>query len=274
MPIVPGHEIVGRVEQRGALVHGFEPGTRVGIPWLGWSCGECEFCRSGRENLCRRARYTGYQINGGYAEYTVADARFCFSLPDRYDDEHAAPLLCAGLIGYRAYRMAGPERRLGVYGFGAAAHVITQVAVHQGREVYAFVSPGDDQAMRFARDVGAIWAGASNEPPPVPLDAAIIFAPVGRLVPEALSRIVPGGVVVCAGIHMSDIPSFPYRLLWEERIIRSVANLTRRDAEEFLRLAAEIPLRTHIQTYPLEDANRALDDLRAGRLSGAAVLVP
>ncbi len=274
MPIVPGHEIVGRVEQRGALVHGFEPGTRVGIPWLGWSCGECEFCQSGRENLCRRARYTGYQINGGYAEYTVADARFCFPLPAAYDDAHAAPLLCAGLIGYRAYRMAGSGTRVGLYGFGAAAHVITQVAVHQGRDIYAFVSPGDEQAMRFARDVGATWAGASNEPPPVLLDAAIIFAPVGRLVPEALSRIVPGGVVVCAGIHMSDIPSFPYRLLWEERIIRSVANLTRRDAEEFLTLAADIPLRTHIQTYPLEDANRALDDLRAGRLSGAAVLLP
>jgi propanol-preferring alcohol dehydrogenase len=274
IPIVPGHEIVGCVERRGDRVSGFELGARVGIPWLGWSCGECEFCQGGRENLCRRARYTGYQINGGYAEYALADARFCFSLPDRYDDGHAAPLLCAGLIGYRAYRMAGPGRRLGVYGFGAAAHVITQVAVHQRREVYAFVSPGDDQAMRFARDVGAAWAGPSNEPPPLPLDCAIIFAPVGRLVPEALSRTAPGGVVVCAGIHMSDIPSFPYRLLWEERIVRSVANLTRRDAEEFLTLAADIPLRTHIQTYPLGEANRALDDLRAGRVSGAAVLVP
>jgi propanol-preferring alcohol dehydrogenase len=274
IPIVPGHEIVGRVEQRGSHVTGFEPGTRIGIPWLGWSCGECEFCLAGRENLCRRARYTGYQINGGYAEYTIADSRFCFPLPDRYDDAHAAPLLCAGLIGYRAYRMGGPGRRLGIYGFGAAAHVITQVAVHDGREVYAFVSPGDDQAMRFARQVGATWAGPSNEPPPVPLDTALIFAPVGRLVPEALSRTTPGGVVVCAGIHMSDIPSFPYRLLWEERIIRSVANLTRRDAEEFLALAADVPLRTHIQTYPLADANHALDDLRAGRLSGAAVLVP
>jgi propanol-preferring alcohol dehydrogenase len=272
--IVPGHEIVGRVEQRGDRVTGFELGMRIGIPWLGWSCGECEFCLAGRENLCRRARYTGYQINGGYAEYAVADARFCFPLPDRYDDGHAAPLLCAGLIGYRAYRMAGPGRRLGVYGFGAAAHVITQVAVHQGREVYAFVSPGDDQAMRFAREVGATWAGPSNEPPPMPLDCAIIFAPVGRLVPEALSRTTPGGVVVCAGIHMSDIPSFPYRLLWEERIVRSVANLTRRDAEEFLALAADTPLRTHIQVYSLGDANRALDDLRAGRVSGAAVLVP
>jgi alcohol dehydrogenase, propanol-preferring len=274
IPIVPGHEIVGRVERCGDRVTTFSTGARVGIPWLGWSCGECEFCRAGRENLCPRARYTGYQINGGYAEYTVADARFCFPLPDRYDDGHAAPLLCAGLIGYRAYRMAGPGTRLGVYGFGAAAHVITQVAVSQGREVYAFVSPRDDQAMRFARDVGATWAGPSNEPPPVPLDSAIIFAPVGSLVPEALSRITPGGIVVCAGIHMSDIPSFPYRLLWEERVVRSVANLTRRDAEEFLALAADVPLRTHIERYPLAEANRALDDLRAGRLSGAAVLLP
>jgi propanol-preferring alcohol dehydrogenase len=274
MPIVPGHEIVGRVEQCGEQVTGFQTGSRVGIPWLGWSCGECQFCVAGRENLCRRARYTGYQINGGYAEYVVADARFCFPLPATYDDVHAAPLLCAGLIGYRAYRMAGPGSRLGVYGFGAAAHIITQVAVHQEREVYAFVSPGDDEAMRFARQVGATWAGASNEPPPVPLDCALIFAPVGRLVPEALSRTAPAGVVVCAGIHMSDIPSFPYRLLWEERIVRSVANLTRSDAREFLALAADIPLRTHIQPYPLAEANRALDDLRDGRLSGAAVLVP
>lgn len=274
IPIVPGHEIVGRVDRCGDRVTSFAPGARVGIPWLGWSCGDCEFCLAGRENLCRRARYTGYQINGGYAEYTVADARFCFPLPDRYDDGHAAPLLCAGLIGYRAYRMAGPGTRLGLYGFGAAAHVITQVAVHQGREVYAFVSPGDDQAMHFARDVGATWAGPSNAPPPVALHSAIIFAPVGRLVPEALSRTAPGGIVVCAGIHMSDIPSFPYHLLWEERVLRSVANLTRRDAEEFLALAADVPLRTHIQVYPLADANRALDDLRAGRLSGAAVLVP
>jgi propanol-preferring alcohol dehydrogenase len=274
IPIVPGHEIVGRVERCGDGVNGFEPGSRVGIPWLGWSCGECEFCRSGRENLCRRARYTGYQINGGYAEYVVADARFCFPLPAKYDDVHAAPLLCAGLIGYRAYRMAGHGRRVGVYGFGAAAHIITQVAVHQQREVYAFASPGDDEAMRFATRVGAAWAGASNEPPPTSLDCAIIFAPVGRLVPEALSRTTPGGVVVCAGIHVSDIPSFPYRLLWEERVVRSVANLTRNDAREFLALAAEIPLRMHVEPYPLGEANRALDDLRAGRLSGAAVLIP
>ena len=274
IPIVPGHEIVGRVEQVGNRVDTFAPGDRIGIPWLGWSCGECEFCRAARENLCPRARYTGYQINGGYAQYAVADARFCFSLPAAYDDHHVAPLLCAGLIGYRAYRMAGSGKRLGIYGFGAAAHIITQVAAHQGRDVYAFVAPGDDQAMRFARDVGARWAGPSDEPPPVPLDSAIIFAPVGRLVPEALSRTIAGGVVVCAGIHMTDIPSFPYRLLWAERIVRSVANLTRADAREFLAVAAQIPLRTHVQIYPLIDANRALDDLRAGRLSGAAVLEP
>jgi len=265
---------VGRVERTGEGVDAFQPGDRVGIPWLGWSCGTCAFCRTGRENLCPRARYTGYQIQGGYAEYTVADARFCFRLPDGYDDLHAAPLLCAGLIGYRAYRMAGPATRLGIYGFGAAAHVITQVAVHEGREVYAFVAPGDDRARRFARDVGAVWSGASTEAPPVPLEAALIFAPVGRLVPEALSRTVPGGVVVCAGIHMSDIPSFPYRLLWEERAVRSVANLTRADAEAFLAVAAEVPIRTHVRPYPLADANRALADLRGGRLSGAAVLLP
>jgi propanol-preferring alcohol dehydrogenase len=274
IPIVPGHEIVGRVEEVGRHVTTFAPGERIGIPWLGWSCGTCEFCRAGRENLCRRARFTGYQIDGGYADYAAADARFCFRIPDNYDDSHAAPFLCAGLIGYRAYRMAGPGARLGIYGFGAAAHVITQVAVHQGRDVYAFVTPGDEQAMRFAREVGATWAGPSNVAPPVPLDSALIFAPVGRLVPEALSRTMPGGVVVCAGIHMSDIPSFPYRLLWEERIVRSVANLTRADAEEFLAVAADIPLRTRVRTYPLQEANQALNDLRSGRLSGAAVLVP
>jgi alcohol dehydrogenase, propanol-preferring len=274
IPIIPGHEIVGRVEQLGEEVTGFARGDRVGVPWLGWSCGVCEFCRDGRENLCRRARYTGYQIDGGYAEFVVADARFCFALPAQYDDAHAAPLLCAGLIGYRAYRMAGAGRRIGIYGFGAAAHIITQVAVHQGHDVHAFVSPGDEEAMRFAREVGATWAGASNEAPPAPLDAAIIFAPVGRLVPEALSRTRPGGVVVCAGIHMSDIPAFPYRLLWEERVVRSVANLTRADATEFLALAAQMPIRTHVRVYPLGDANQALGDLRGGRLSGAAVLIP
>jgi propanol-preferring alcohol dehydrogenase len=274
IPIVPGHEIVGRVEAVGSNVTTLAPGDRVGISWLGWSCGLCEFCRADRENLCPSARYTGYQLNGGYAEYAVADASFCFPLPGKYDDPHAAPLLCAGLIGYRAYRMAGPGPRIGLYGFGAAAHIICQVARYQGREVYAFVTPGDDQALQFARDVGATWAGFSNEPPPRSLDSAIIFAPVGRLVPEALSRVVPAGIVVCAGIHMSDIPSFPYRLLWEERTIRSVANLTRTDAREFLTVAADVPVRTHVHEYSLADANRALDDLRSGRLSGAAVLIP
>jgi propanol-preferring alcohol dehydrogenase len=274
IPVVPGHEIVGRIEAVGREVTTLAPGMRIGIPWLGWSCGSCEFCRAGRENLCRNARYTGYQLNGGYAEYAVADAAFCFPLPDSYDDLHIAPLLCAGLIGYRAYRMAGQGATLGIYGFGAAAHIIAQVALHQGRDVFAFAAPGDHQALKFSRDIGATWAGFSNEPPPRPLDSAIIFAPVGPLVPEALSRVAPGGVVVCAGIHMTDIPSFPYRLLWEERAIRSVANLTRQDAREFLTLAADFPLRTHVQPYALVEANRALADLRSGRLSGAAVLVP
>jgi propanol-preferring alcohol dehydrogenase len=274
IPIVPGHEIVGRVAAVGARVSTHAIGDRVGIPWLGSACGVCEYCRSERENLCPRAKYTGYQINGGYAEYTVADAAFCFPLPTKYDDSHAAPLLCAGLIGYRAFRMAAVGTRIGVYGFGAAAHIITQVAVQRGREVFAFVRPGDDRAMRFARDMGATWAGGSNQAPPVRMDSAILFAPVGALVPEALSHVVPGGIVVCAGIHMSDIPSFPYHLLWQERMIRSVANLTRQDAREFLALADDIELQTHIRDYRLEDANRALDDLRKGRLSGAAVIVP
>ena len=274
IPIVPGHEIVGRVEAIGRDVTTVAPGNRVGIPWLGWSCGVCEFCRGNRENLCANARYTGYQIDGGYAEYAVADASFCFPIPATYDDLHAAPLLCAGLIGYRAYRMAGPGSKMGIYGFGAAAHIIAQVARHQGREVYAFVTPGDEQAVSFARQVGVEWAGFSNEAPPRPLDSAIIFAPVGPLVPEALSRVAPGGVVVCAGIHMSDIPSFPYRLLWEERTVRSVANLTREDARAFLEIAATVPLTMHVRKYGLRDANQALDDLRLGRLSGAAVLVP
>jgi propanol-preferring alcohol dehydrogenase len=274
IPIVPGHEIVGLVEAVGSGVTILSPGTRVGIPWLGWACGVCEFCRSHRENLCVNARYTGYQIDGGYAEYAVADASFCFPLPAKYDDLHAAPLLCAGLIGYRAYRMAGPGSTVGIYGFGAAAHIIAQVARHQGRDVYAFVTPGDKQAVRFAQEVGVDWAGFSNEPPPHPLDSAIVFAPVGSLVPEALSRVKPGGMVVCAGIHMSDIPSFPYRLLWQERTVRSVANLTRDDARDFLAVAAAVPLTTHVQKYALADANQALDDLRSGRLSGAAVVVP
>jgi len=274
IPIIPGHEIVGRIERVGAGVVGFAPGDRVGIPWLGYACGQCEFCCSERENLCPNARYTGYQIDGGYAEQALADARFCFHLPAGYDDEHVAPLLCAGLIGYRAYRMAGDAKRLGIYGFGAAAHIIAQVAVHQGREVYAFVTPGDSTAAGFARSVGASWAGWSTDAPPAALDAAIIFAPVGALIPEALSRTRPGGAVVCAGIHMSDIPAFPYKLLWEERSVRSVANLTRADAREFLALAAAIPIRITVQRYPLREANAALDDLRSGRLTGAAVLVP
>jgi propanol-preferring alcohol dehydrogenase len=271
--VIPGHEIVGRVEAIGTRAEGFARGDRVGIPWLGFACGRCEYCTSGRENLCRLARFTGYQIDGGYAEYTVVDSRFCFPLPGAYDDEHAAPLLCAGLIGYRAYRMAGNARRLGLYGFGAAAHIIAQVAVHDGRDVFAFVSPGDDKAAAFARSVGASWAGWSTAAPPAELDAAIIFAPVGALVPEALSRVAPGGTVVSAGIHMSDIPSFPYARLWEERVVRSVANLTREDAREFLASAARFPIRTHTTPYPLTEANRALDDLRQGRVNGAAVLM-
>jgi propanol-preferring alcohol dehydrogenase len=274
IPIVPGHEIVGRIEQVGSEVDELVPGERVGIPWLGHSCGVCDFCRSGHENLCRDAQYTGYQINGGYAEYAVADARFCFRVPESYDDQHAAPLLCAGLIGYRALRMAGDGRRLGIYGFGASAHIIAQVARLQGREVYAFVRPQDENAKRFALETGVDWAGWSDRPPPVELDSALIFAPVGALVPEALSRTRPGGIVVCAGIHMSDIPSFPYRLLWEERTLRSVANLTRSDAREFLALAATMPIQTHVRSYPLADANQALTDLRSGHLTGAAVLDP
>jgi propanol-preferring alcohol dehydrogenase len=274
VPIVPGHEIVGTVAAVGEGVEAPGVGDRVGIPWLGWSCGVCEFCRSGRENLCPRARFTGYDIDGGYAEFTVADARYAFPLARSGDAASSAPLLCAGLIGYRSYRMTGDAPRLGLYGFGAAAHIITQVAVHDGREVYAFTSPGDVEAQQFARTLGVVWAGGSTEPPPEPLDAAIIFAPVGRLVPEALSHLKPGGTVVCAGIHMSDLPSFPYRLLWEERTVRSVANLTRQDAREFLALAPHVPVRTHVTTFPLAEANQALGALRAGRLQGAAVLLP
>ena len=274
VPRVPGHEIVGTIEQAGDGVTGLQIGDRVGIPWLGYTDGTCEYCRSGRENLCRGARFTGYQIDGGYAEYAVADARYVFELPDAYSDVEAAPLLCAGLIGYRAYRMAGDGRRIGIYGFGAAAHIIAQVARHDGREVYAFTSPGDVAAQQFARSLGAAWAGSSTERPPELLDAAIIFAPVGPLVPQALRQTAPGGVVVCAGIHMSDIPSFPYRDLWEERTVRSVANLTRRDAQEFLALAPSVPVRTHVRSYELARANDALSDLRHGRLEGAAVLVP
>jgi len=272
-PIVPGHEIVGRVAATGPGAR-LPPGTRVGVPWLGWTCGECAFCRTGRENLCDTARFTGYQIDGGYAEFALADERYCFPLPGGLDDVHAAPLLCAGLIGYRALRMAGDAQRLGLYGFGAAAHLVAQVAGHEGRECLAFVRPGDDAARRFALELGCAWAGGSDERPPGELDAAILFAPVGSLVPAALAVVRKGGVVVCGGIHMSDIPSFPYRLLWGERVVRSVANLTRRDGEEFLALAPCVPVRTEVETFPLEAANEALTRLRSGRLSGAAVLVP
>jgi len=272
LPLIPGHEIIGRVEALGESADRFNPGARVGIPWLGWTCGECNYCRSGRENLCDRARFTGYTIDGGYAEFTVADARFCFPIPDAFDDTSAAPLLCAGLIGYRALRKTGDAHRLGLYGFGAAAHIIAQVARFQGRQVFAFTRPGDFARREFARKLGAVWAGGSDETPPVELDAAIIFAPAGALVPVALRAVSKGGTVVCGGIHMSDIPSFPYRDLWEERVICSVANLTRRDGEEFLDIAARIPLQTATQTFALEQANEALRQLRNGDLMGAAVL--
>lgn len=272
LPLILGHEIVGTVDAAGEGVDRFALGDRVGVPWLGWTCGRCAYCRSGRENLCAQARFTGYTIDGGYAEQTIADARYCLPIPDAFSDIEAAPLLCAGLIGYRSLRAAGDASRVGLYGFGAAAHIIGQVAVHEGREVFAFTRPGDTEGQDFARSLGATWAGGSDEPPPEQLDAAIIFAPVGALVPSALESVVRGGTVVCAGIHMSDIPSFPYRLLWEERTVTSVANLTRRDGEEFFSTAAEIPVRTEVQPYPLERANQALDDLRAGNVTGAAVL--
>jgi len=274
LPLIPGHEIVGIVVEKGAQVDRFRIGDRVGVPWLGWTCGECEYCQSGRENLCERARFTGYQLDGGYAELTIADQRYCFGLDPGYGDVEAAPLLCAGLIGYRTLRLAGEGERVGIYGFGAAAHIVAQVARHQGRRVFAFTRPGDQAAQDFARGLGAVWAGGSDEGPPEPLDAALIFAPVGALVPAALAATVKGGTVVCGGIHMSDIPTFPYRLLWEERVVRSVANLTRRDAEEFLALAPKAGIRTTTHTYPLVEANQALADLRSGALEGAAVLVP
>jgi propanol-preferring alcohol dehydrogenase len=274
LPIVPGHEVVGRVVAAGADVQRFRIGERVGIPWLGWTCGVCRYCRTERENLCDTPKFTGYQINGGYAEYALADARYCFPIQGDYGDAEAAPLMCAGLIGYRSLALAGKAERLGIYGFGAAAHIVAQVARHRGQQVYAFTRPGDDQAQAFARDLGAVWVGASDQRPPEPLDAAIIFAPVGALVPAALEAVGKGGVVVAGGIHMSDIPSFPYRILWGERVVRSVANLTRRDAEDFLALAPRVPVRTEIQTFPLEHANEALTCLREGRLRGAAVLLP
>jgi propanol-preferring alcohol dehydrogenase len=273
LPLVPGHEIVGTIEALGHGVERFKPGDRVGVPWLGWTCGECSYCRSGQENLCSQAKFTGYTLDGGYADYAVADQHFCFPIPESYRDADAAPLLCAGLIGYRCLRKAGAARRLGIYGFGAAAHIIAQVAGYQKREIYAFTRPGDAEAKRFALDLGAVWAGSSGETPPQSLDAAIIFAPVGELVPHALRAVDKGGVVVCGGIHMSDIPSFPYSLLWEERSLCSVANLTRRDGEEFMALAPKVPVRTQIETYPLEKANEALARLRAGQVHGAAVLV-
>jgi alcohol dehydrogenase, propanol-preferring len=269
LPLVLGHQIVGTVVDGGARL---AAGARVGIPWLGWTCGECRYCRGGRENLCPFARFTGYQLDGGYAEEAVADERFCLALPSGFTDLQAAPLLCAGLIGYRALRFAGEADRLGLYGFGASAHVVMQVARWEGRRVFAFVRAGDEEAAEFARGLGAEWAGDSLGPAPEELDAALIFAPAGELVPVALRAVAPGGTVVCAGIHMSDVPSFPYELLWQERVLRSVANLTRRDGEEFLALAPQVPVRTEVEVFPLEAANEALDRLRAGRVRGAAVL--
>jgi len=272
LPLVPGHEVVGLIAEIGKGAERFKLGTRVGIPWLGWTCGECRYCRSGRENLCEKAKFTGYTLDGGYAEYMAADERFCFPIPDTYSDAHAAPLLCAGLIGYRCLVKAGDTERLGIYGFGAAAHIICQIARHQGRKVFAFTRTGDDEAQKFALSLGAIWAGDSNTSPPEQLDAAIIFAPSGELVPQALKAVAPGGTVVCGGIHMSDIPSFPYEILWQERTVCSVANLTRRDGEEFMALAYRFPIKTTIQTFPLSQANEALTSLRTGKLQGAAVL--
>jgi propanol-preferring alcohol dehydrogenase len=273
LPLIPGHQIVGRVEQIATGVEGFSIGDRVGIPWLGWTDGECAYCRSNRENLCDRARFTGYTIDGGYAEFTVADARFCFRLPDRYNDVEVAPLLCAGLIGYRSYRKTSEARRLGIYGFGNAAHLIVQIALYQGREIFAFTRPGDKTSQQAARKLGAKWAGGSDEMPPEKLDAAIIFASVGELVPAALRALAKGGIVVCGGIHMSDIPSFPYADLWGERAITSVANLTRRDGEEFFEIAPRVPVQTETEIFPLEEANTALDRFRAGKLKGTAVLM-
>ena len=275
LPLIPGHEIIGTIVEKGEHVDGFSIGQRIGVPWLGYTDGQCSYCRKDKENLCDNAKFTGYTLDGGYADYAVADHRYCFSVPSSYADAEAAPLMCAGLIGYRSYRLATEEPdvlRLGIYGFGAAAHIICQVAVYQGKQVYAFTRPGDNLAQKFALRLGAKWAGESDQQPPMPLDAAIIFAPVGSLVPAALRATAKGGIIVCAGIHMSDIPSFPYRILWEERIVRSVANLTRRDGRKFLEIAPRVPVRTDVQTYCLEDANRALDDLRYGIITGAAVL--
>jgi alcohol dehydrogenase, propanol-preferring len=274
LPLIPGHQIVGFIEEIGEEVNSkFKVGDRVGIPWLGWTDGECVYCRSNRENLCDRARFTGYTIDGGYAEFTVADARFCFHLPDRYNDVEVAPLLCAGLIGYRSYRKTGDARRLGIYGFGNAGHLIAQIALYEGRNLFVFTRTGDLATQEAAKKLGAVWAGGSDEVPPEKLDAAIIFASVGPLVPTALRALAKGGIVVCGGIHMSDIPSFPYADLWEERVITSVANLTRRDGEEFFEIAPHVPVQTKVETFPLEQANTALDRFRAGELKGTAVLV-
>jgi propanol-preferring alcohol dehydrogenase len=272
LPLIPGHEIVGEVLECGSGVDRFQIGERIGIPWLGHTCGHCQYCTTDRENLCDRPRFTGYDLDGGYAEYTLADQNYCFALPAEYGDVAAAPLLCAGLIGYRALVMAGAAPRIGIYGFGAAAHIVAQVARYRDRVVYAFTRPGDTKAQRFARELGAAWAGDADQAPPEPLDAAIVFAPVGALVVAALRATAKGGTVVCAGIHMSDIPAFPYELLWGERVVRSVANLTRRDGEEFLAIAPQIPVRTTVETFPLREANAALSRLREGRLTGAAVL--
>jgi propanol-preferring alcohol dehydrogenase len=274
LPLILGHEIVGTVETRGSQSDRFSEGDRLGAPWLGWTCGECRYCHSGRENLCDRARFTGYKLDGGYAEFTVADERYCFALPSKYSDTEAAPLMCAGLIGYRSLRAAGDPERLGIYGFGAAAHLVAQIAVHQGRSVFAFTREGDAEGQAFAQELGAGWAGSSTEAAPEPLDAAIIFAPVGALVPTALRAVRKGGIVVCAGIHMSPIPSFPYEILWGERSIRSVANLTRRDGEEFFRIAAEVPLRVAAEPLALSEANEGLARLRNGLVRGALVLTP
>ncbi len=274
LPLVPGHQVVAEVAELGEGAERFSPGDRIGVPWLGWTDGECRYCRSGRENLCDRARFTGYQLDGGYAELVVTDERYCLPLPGKFPDLQTAPLLCAGLIGYRALRMTGEAERLGLYGFGASAHIICQVARHQGRRVFALTRPGDAETQAFARELGAEWAGDTAAGPPEELDAAIIFAPVGELVPQALRAMAKGGCVVCAGIHMSDIPAFPYEILWGERSVRSVANLTRGDGEEFMSVAPRVPVRTEVTGYPLADANEALDDLRGGRVHGAAVLVP
>lgn len=274
LPLVPGHEIVGEVVEKGVGADEFEIGDRVGIPWLGWTCGNCSYCKSGQENLCDQPKFTGYTLDGGYAEYAVANAQFCFRIPDLYSDAEAAPLLCAGLIGYRSLSKTGDAQRLGIYGFGAAAHLVAQVARYQARRVFAFTRPGDKAAQELAVSLGAVWAGDSTTPPPEPLDAAIIFAPVGDLVPIALRAVRKGGKVVCGGIHMSDIPAFPYELLWHEKTLCSVANLTRKDGLEFFALAPQVPVRSKVEIYPLAEANRALENLRAGRLQGAAVLVP